>query len=182
MSSSASQPVRGAREFPGPKHHCAASLDPPAMSLGLVPSVGSDTPTDVMCVGAPRPLGVTLKLESAGDPALRPSRADERLPDLRGLGQPVGYDDEDRRVVAETEVAAAHLDVLPKRTGRQDRCSPPHDAVGTTVHGGHWDSDWPTSGPPSVVTVRTCRDARAARVLAYAPPRLHPTRLTRRPS
>ena len=101
-----------------------------------------DTLIDVMCVGGCGRSGWMSEWRRLGDPALRPAWGDERLPGLLGLGQTVGDDDEDRRVVAEAEVAAAHLDVLAERTGGQDRCSPRHDAVGAAVHRGRGDVDW----------------------------------------
>ena len=59
-----------------------------------------------------------------------------RSPAAFGLGQPVGDDVEGLQVVAVSEVAAVHLDVLGQRCGQAGAALPRDDAVGFAVDAG----------------------------------------------
>ncbi len=58
----------------------------------------------------------------------------EGLPGLGLLSETIGDDNGDGGIVSETEMTAAHFNVLAQRALRQQRCAPVDDGIAAAVH------------------------------------------------
>ena len=100
--------------------------------------------------------GRSARLGVGEEAGQSPWRA-ERRPRPGGLGEAVGHDDHDCRVVPEPDVAAEHLDALPPQAPPLDARPPGHHPVGPGEDGGRGD----TTGP-AVVAADVAPDLAAA--------------------